>query len=416
MDIVHADSIFRVEPGTVPDYNQGNSLLKVMNLVEKTCLAAEREYYSMTDLQYLFPFDYLQLYGPSGPDNNILDPTQQDNKTDFQKQNVRDFYTTDTALVRGLVSVDNWRGPFLRLSYRGGPDSKLSMAAKHQLSDKIKLWIKVGDASTAQLITVPYNPTSDRYEVELWADPGMDLRSRLDAKGRDAIDRGELHVRGDLVHGSPSDFKRDGLDGRYMTQVAPNNTMHPILPVHIELAWTDFAEKVRDDQSGVNYHYEFNMILRGWDNFLGVGISPNPHGGLGFLEYRNLLSNYGRYTDRKELGRKLEPWNFDAFGNKNHSHEVEDFLAVDYMDLHILNPSCGIGLHRHRDNQEVFLMLEGRSFMVVGDWCKMPQRERCFEVRTLRPGHFAMLKGGNLHGLMNSTDENISLFMFGGYD
>ncbi len=157
MDIVHADSIFRVEPGTVPDYNQGNSLLKVMNLVEKTCLAAEREYYSMTDLQYLFPFDYLQLYGPSGPDNNILDPTQQDNKTDFQKQNVRDFYTTDTALVRGLVSVDNWRGPFLRLSYRGGPDSKLSMAAKHQLSDKIKLWIKVGDASTAQLITVPYN-------------------------------------------------------------------------------------------------------------------------------------------------------------------------------------------------------------------------------------------------------------------
>ncbi len=54
--------------------------------------------------------------------------------------------------------------------------------------------------------------------------------------------------------------------------------------------------------------------------------------------------------------------------------------------------------------------------MVVGDWAKMPSRERCFEVRTLRSGHMAMLKGGNLHALMNSTDEDASLFMFGGYD
>ena len=91
-------------------------------------------------------------------------------------------------------------------------------------------------------------------------------------------------------------------------------------------------------------------------------------------------------------------------------------MAVDYMDLHILKPDCGIGLHRHRDNQEVFLMLEGRAYMVVGDWCQMPDRERSLEIRMLRPGHFAMLKGGNLHGLMNSTDEDIHLFMFGGYD
>ncbi len=54
--------------------------------------------------------------------------------------------------------------------------------------------------------------------------------------------------------------------------------------------------------------------------------------------------------------------------------------------------------------------------MVIGDWNKFPERERCFEIRTLLPGHLAMLKGGNLHGLMNATDENISLFMFGGYD
>ena len=103
------------------------------------------------------------------------------------------------------------------------------------------------------------------------------------------------------------------------------------------------------------------MMLRGWDNFLGVGISPNPHGGVGFLEYRNLLSNYGRYAGIHELGRQLEAWNFDAFGNKNHGNSAENFMAVDYMDLHILQPNCGIGLHRHRDNQEVFLMMEGAA-------------------------------------------------------
>jgi hypothetical protein len=32
----------------------------------------------------------------------------------------------------------------------------------------------------------------------------------------------------------------------------------------------------------------------------------------------------------------------------------ENSMAVDYMDLHILKPECGIGIHRHRDNQEIF--------------------------------------------------------------
>lgn len=416
MFIVHSDSIFKVDPNTPPEYNRGNPLLKLLNFLERAQLAAEREFYLTDQLQYLFPYQSLVFYGPQGADANILDPTQQDNKTDFQKQNVKDFYSTDTFLVRGLVTVGDWTGPFLRISYRGGPDSQLSVAAGNKLGEKIKLWVKVGDVATPMLITVPYNERSDRYEVEFWGYPSNDLRSQLDDKGRNSIDRGELQVRTDLVHGNISDFNREGLNDRLMTQVAPTNTMHPILPLHVELAWADFTEKVWDSQNGANYHYEFNMIMRGWDNFLGTGISPNPHGGIGFLEYRNLMSNYGQYTGKNELGRQLNSWNFSAFRNKNHGNGFEPFFAVDYMDLHLLNPNCGIGLHRHRDNQEVFFMMEGQGFMVVGDWCKMPERERCFEIRTLKSGHMSMLKGGNLHALMNSTDEQISLFMFGGYD
>jgi mannose-6-phosphate isomerase-like protein (cupin superfamily) len=191
------------------------------------------------------------------------------------------------------------------------------------------------------------------------------------------------------------------------------------LPLHVELAWANFEQSIWDSQNGANYHYEFNMIQRGWDQYLQVGISPTPHGGFGFLEFRNLLSNYFGFRGSGELSRQLEWWNLDAFGRKvleGQGQRQEDFLAVEYMDLHILKPDCGIGLHRHRDNQEVFLMMAGRGYMVIGDWCKLPARERCFEVRTLKSGSLALLKGGNLHGLMNATDEDISLFMFGGYD
>lgn len=416
MFIVHSDSVFKVDPNNPPQYDRGNPLLKLLNLMERSQLAVEREYYQADSLQFLFPYQSLTLYGPQGGDGDILDPTKQDNKTDFQKQNVKDFVSTDTFIVRGLITVGDWTGPFLRISYRGGPDSKLSIAANHKLGEKIKLWLKVAGVATPSLLFVPYNPASDRYEIELWGYPGGDLRSHLDDKGRKALDRNELQVRTDLVHGSASDFNREGLNDRYMVEVSPTNTMHPILPLHVELAWTDFSEKFWDSQNGANYHYEFNMILRGWNNFLGTGISPNPHGGIGFLEYRNLMSNYGRYSGKNELGRQLNSWNFSAFRTKNHGNGFEPFFAVDYMDLHILKPYCGIGLHRHRDNQEMFLMMEGRGYMVIGDWCKMDERERCFEIRTLKSGSFAMLKGGNLHALMNSTDEDISLFMCGGYD
>ncbi|SFI45949.1 cupin domain-containing protein [Nitrosomonas sp. Nm34] len=415
MFIVHSDIIVEVPSGTTPNYDQSNPLLKLMNLMERSQLAAEREFYLSEHLQYLFPYHSLTFYGPQGGDAGILDPSLQDNKTDFQKQNVKEFVSTDTVLIRGLVTIGNWTGPFLRVSYRGGPDSQLSASTNNQLGEKIKLWIKVANVGPI-IVLVPYNPRSDRYEVEFWGYPGSDLTTLLDTKGLEALQRGELIVQNALVQGNMHDFNREKLNDLYMINVAPSNSMHPILPLHIELAWADFYEQKWDSQNGANYHYEFNMILRGWDNFLGAGISPNPHGGVGFLEYRNLMSNYGYYSGRNELGRQLNSWNFNAFGTKNHNNNFEPFFTVDYMDLHLLKARCGIGLHRHRDNQEMFLMMEGQGFMVIGDWLKMPQRERCFEIRTLRSGHFAMLKGGNLHALINATDEDISLFMCGGYD
>jgi oxalate decarboxylase/phosphoglucose isomerase-like protein (cupin superfamily) len=64
----------------------------------------------------------------------------------------------------------------------------------------------------------------------------------------------------------------------------------------------------------------------------------------------------------------------------------------------------------------VFLLLEGKGLMVMGDWEKNEQRERAIELRNMRPGDLSLVKPGQFHALVNVLDENLLLFMFGGYD
>lgn len=416
MQIVSSDPIAQiVPPGTEPDYNSRNPIVRLVERFENIRLAAEREHYQQDLLQALFSVSTMQLYGPRQPNDQILAPPAQD-FVDFQKQNLCDYTLGDISLVRGWVKVDEWVGPFLRVTYRGGPDSHLSQLANHDLGSQLKLFLKVGAAETPDLLVVPYNNESDCYELEIWSYPSQDLRSKLDSRGRAAFDRRELIVRPDLVRGTADELRRESVEDKPMTQIALDHSMHPVLPLRIEMAWTDDRTRFWDSRGGTNHVFEFSMIVRGWNNYLKVGGSSNPHGGIGRLEYRNLLSNYFDFQNSGELGRTPEAWSFDAFGSKQHNGRREPFLAVDYMDLHIIRPNACIGLHRHRDNQELFMVLENEVLMVVGDWCEFPHRERALEIRTLPAGHFALLKPGQVHGLLNPTDEDIPLLMFGGYD
>jgi len=414
MDILHSDRVIRLAADESPNYKDSNPLDAVARLVEETRFAVDREWYSRDDLQYLFPLRDLELYGPQGEDRDQLDPALQDNKTDFQKQNLKHFSVAPTQLVRGWVSTGTWTGAFLKLSYQSGPDTPLWETVKGSPGQSLRLWIKVNERVCAQPLVVPWNPENQRYEVEIWGYEGPDLHEVL--RDQSALKSGALVVDPYLVNGSQADFALADLSGRDLREVAVSSTMHPILPLRIECAWGDETSTHWDSRSGQNYRFEFNMKLRGWTSFLSGGVSDNPHGGVGTLDYRTLFSNYGRFAESHELRRQIETWSFDAFGKKAPEVRSENFMAVDYMDLHVIRDNCGIGLHRHRDNQEVFMMLDGRALMVIGDWCEHEERERCLEVRTLRSGHMALLKGGHFHGLLNLTDEQNLLFMFGGYD
>ena len=433
--------IHSVEPipeGTSPNYNKQNPVNRLIEAVEGSLMSAGREHYFADSLDYLFPFRKMALYGPSGSDWQVTDPRQQDNKNDFQKQNVRQFEMTETQLVRGYAHAGDWSGPFLHISYQPAAASVLSPTKGVYTGKTVQLYLKVGNNATGNsLITVPYNRQTERYEVELWGYPGGNLQAHLNPRGRDAVARGELIVRPDLVKGNLAHFQGPAFDGLRdkaksegrgleMYDYEGEHAMHPIRPLHVEMAWGSEDGTLWDSQGGANYHYEYNMSLRGWKNYIGVGHSANPHGGTGSLEYRNLYTNYfGHEARRKqelgdkwisELGRELYQWNFDAYGRKPPPEGRELFMPVNYMDLHLVRPSSAIGIHRHRDNLEAFLLLQGKALMVTGDWAKHDARERAFELRTMLPGDVVLIRGGNFHGLINLLDENVSLFMFGGYD
>ena len=41
VDLVHTDAVFRVEPNTTPDYDSGNSLVKLLDILESASLGAD---------------------------------------------------------------------------------------------------------------------------------------------------------------------------------------------------------------------------------------------------------------------------------------------------------------------------------------------------------------------------------------
>jgi mannose-6-phosphate isomerase-like protein (cupin superfamily) len=434
-DVARSALLLEKDQGRPPNYDIANPVQGLIAMTEEFPFAADRQHYLVDSLQYLFPISSLAFYGPAA--GTTVDPREQDDKNDFQKQNLREFALTGLEVARGFAAIgDAWIGSFLSIAYSPSASSPLVGSNGMPIHPHLQLYLKVGAAQTDQLVTMPYDDDTGRYRVEFWALNDLALVGALGPKA-DAAWGKFLHARPDLVTGTHGDLYASGIDDARKQAVGQGSplemldyqvthTMHPIRPLLLELAFTDPSGAVWDSMDGRNHRLEFSMSMRGWNSFLAVGKSRNAHGGMGGLEYRNLYSNYfGHEAKRRgifrpdilnELGRDLPEWSFDADWNKPPSHGREPFMAVDYMDLHLLEPNAIIGVHRHRDNQEVFLLMDGKVLMVMADWEQGPDRARAFEIRTMKPGDLSLVKGGQMHALINNLDEKALLFMFGGYD
>jgi quercetin dioxygenase-like cupin family protein len=69
-----------------------------------------------------------------------------------------------------------------------------------------------------------------------------------------------------------------------------------------------------------------------------------------------------------------------------------------YMEL---PPGTSIGYHTHKDNEEVYVVLEGNGIMTVNG-----------EARAVKPGDVLLNKPGWSHGLANDSESVVKLLVY----
>jgi len=66
-----------------------------------------------------------------------------------------------------------------------------------------------------------------------------------------------------------------------------------------------------------------------------------------------------------------------------------------------MEPGSSIGVHPHGENEEVYVVLSGNGVMSVND-----------ESQSVKPGDVILNKPGWRHGLANTSQEPLKLFVF----
>ncbi len=79
----------------------------------------------------------------------------------------------------------------------------------------------------------------------------------------------------------------------------------------------------------------------------------------------------------------------------------DDFKGnVDFIDRVVVPPNSTIGLHKHGNNEEMYIVLEGSGLMTIED-----------QERAVTRGDMILNPAGGRHGLFNNSDKNIDLLV-----
>ena len=81
--------------------------------------------------------------------------------------------------------------------------------------------------------------------------------------------------------------------------------------------------------------------------------------------------------------------------------EPSDFKgAWDFAVRLVMPPKTSIGLHRHGDNEEMYIILSGEGLMTLED-----------KERRVSQGDMILNQPGGQHGLLNDTDSELELLV-----
>ena len=89
-------------------------------------------------------------------------------------------------------------------------------------------------------------------------------------------------------------------------------------------------------------------------------------------------------------------------GKSTRVFDATDFeTPLKFIDYIEMEPGSSIGNHRHGENEEVYAVLSGNGVMVVND-----------ERQAVKTGDVILNKPGWQHGLENTSQEPLKLFVF----
>jgi mannose-6-phosphate isomerase-like protein (cupin superfamily) len=78
-----------------------------------------------------------------------------------------------------------------------------------------------------------------------------------------------------------------------------------------------------------------------------------------------------------------------------------DFKSdVDFMDRVVIPPKSTIGYHKHGNNEEIYILLEGQGTMTIDN-----------EPVRVKKGDMILNPAFGEHGLVNDSDSNIDLLV-----
>ena len=81
---------------------------------------------------------------------------------------------------------------------------------------------------------------------------------------------------------------------------------------------------------------------------------------------------------------------------------AEDFdTPLKFIYFTQMEPGASIGVHPHGENEEVYVVLSGSGIMTVND-----------ESQPVKTGDIILNKPGWRHGIENTSDEPLKLFVF----
>ena len=94
----------------------------------------------------------------------------------------------------------------------------------------------------------------------------------------------------------------------------------------------------------------------------------------------------------------------EGVGLCNHTTVFDDCemdSPVKFVNYTVIPPECSFGMHKHENNNEFYVVLEGEGIYYQGD-----------EEVAVKKGSIMMNAPYTAHGIVNTTDRDLALLVF----